>query len=403
MEIAKFTDARTGRLVQIQHPRYTHSFIPEPMKEWVVPERLIDLCIDAGSSLGEMNGMLNDLPNPDLLIRLLQGREALQSSKLEGTDADPAELMLFAKDPRDSRSASDPANSFVEVMNYGTALALGYTRMKDQGLTLSLIREMHHCLLTGVRGEDKRPGQFRNDLVAIGRPARLIPPPAVFLQDLLEDFQRYISRPYTSSRERLVRAFIAHYQFETIHPFFDGNGRIGRVVMSLMVYAAFGHRLPWLYMSPYFERNADEYARRLFAVSTNGEWAQWIEFCLQGIIEQARDAIDRCKLLWAVRERYVERATAVANPRTIRTIDAFFDSPLVRVTDIQKKWGVHYNTAKSDIEGLLKIGVLRKLRETRPVSYYAWEFFKVAYDDVPRMATAEEIRAEIAKHETAAS
>ncbi|MFZ2873240.1 MAG: Fic/DOC family N-terminal domain-containing protein [Phycisphaerales bacterium] len=401
MDISKFTKSMTGKLVTIDHPRYKHAFIPNPIPDWTVPDALIDLCIEVGAALGEMNGSLNDLPNPDLLMRPLREREALQSSRLEGTDADPAELVLFAKDPRDSKSASDPANSFVEVLNYGDAMLHGYKRMSHQGLTLSLIKEMHQCLLNGVRGEDKKPGQFRNDLVGIGRPARFIPPPAVFVPDLLDDFQKYITRPYTSARDRMVRAFVAHYQFETIHPFFDGNGRIGRVVMSLMIHAACGHSLPWLYMSPYFERNADEYAQKLFRVSANGEWSEWVEFCLNGAIEQAKDAVDRSKLLWAIRERYVKRSSGIASPRTTRIIDGFFDSPVIRVPDIQRGFGVHYNTAKNDIDDLVKIGILRQLRDTRPITYYAWEFFRVTFQDKPRMATEEEINEEVAKNASA--
>jgi len=107
-----------------------------------------------------------------------------------------------------------------------------------------------------------------------------------------------------------------------------------------MIHAAGGHELPWLYMSPYFQRNADEYARRLFAVSGNGEWSGWIEFCLRGAIEQARDAVDRCKLLWAIRERCVKRAMSISNTRTVQTIDAFLKSPVIRHGDIQKRFGV---------------------------------------------------------------
>ncbi len=397
MDITKFSPAMTGELVEITHPKYKHAFVPFSVPEWKVPERLLDTCMEAWGALQAMDGILNTLPNPELLLRPLQEREAHQSSKLEGTDADPAELIVFAQSPRDPTSESDPANRYLEVLNYGSALAVGYESQRQTGLTMGAIREMHKRLLTGVRGQDKKPGEFRNDLVAIGKPAKFIPPPAVFVNELLEDLLRYINRPYVSARESLVRAFIAHYQFETIHPFFDGNGRIGRVILSLMVYAACGHKFPWLYMSPFFERNSDDYTRLLLRVSTHGEWEAWIEFCLRGAIEQAGDAISRCKLLQAIRERYVEMSRPIASARTIPIIDGFFASPLVRVGDIKKTYGVYYNTAKSDIESLVKIGILRRLiSPKRPASYYAWEFFRVTYEDHPRMATPAEYAEAIA-------
>jgi len=133
-------------------------------------------------------------------------------------------------------------------------------------------------------------------------------------------------------------------------------------------------------------------------VSANGEWSEWIEFCLRGAIEQARDAVDRCKLLWAIRERCVKRAMSISNTRTVQTIDAFFKSPVIRPGDIQKRFGVQYNTAKSDINNLFKIGILRRFKTLRPASYYAWEFFSVTYQDHPRMATEEEIKMEVERN-----
>lgn len=387
MDISKFTPNKTGSLVRVQtelSPDW--AFIPDRMPpNWQMPPELIDLAIEATGKLEKLDGIGTTLPNPTLLLRPLEDREAIQSSKLEGTYASAKELLLFAQNPRDAKSDRDQANSWREVYNYREALRHGSQAMLHRPLTQGLIREMHAKLMDGVRGGDKTPGEFRRGQVGIGQPYyRFIPPPPVNLIDLTENFVTYINTTGSGPRERLIRPFLAHYQFETIHPFSDGNGRIGRALLALMIAKEFGHNMPWLYMSPYFERNKEEYIERLFRISANGEWSEWVGFCLKGAVEQANDAIRRCSMLQYVRSLYLHRiAEGDCSSRTHMIVERLFHSPIISITEVKENLNVAYKTAKADVELLLRAKILKKIPDTRPVSFVATAIFNVAYLDRP--------------------
>lgn len=386
MDKARFTSRRTGELVPIPVDPPDWAFIPSKLPpSWTLPPELADLAFEAGERLGKLDGIGSTLPAPELLMRPLEQREAIQSSKLEGTYASPEDVLLYALNPTAPKSASDPLNSAREVFNYSDALYAGFESLKTRPMTINLIREMHERLLTGVRGREKTPGKFRTIQVGIGSERRFIPPPAAHVMDLMGDLENYINARMTSKRDRLVRAFIAHYQFEAIHPFLDGNGRIGRVLLALTIYKDFEHRLPWLYLSPFFERFKDEYIDKLFKVSANGEWDEWVSFCLRGTIVQANDSIARCEMLQRLRRAFLDRMGTKATKRTHAIIDRLFFSPIVSVIDVRNRCGVSYPTAKADIDALVAAGIVKKIPNHSPTTYYAGEIFDIAYADVPRM------------------
>lgn len=341
------------------------------------PGELWPLLTDAREGIARLDGAGRYLPGHELLLRPLQQREALTSSSLEGTYATPRQLLLYGLEPREPESDRDPANDWREVYNYGRALAYGQEAIKEgQPLSLHLIRSLHDILLHQVRGEDKRPGEFRDRQVYIGSTRRFIPPPARSVPTCLEAFERFMS---TEEGDPLVRAFVAHYQFETIHPFLDGNGRIGRVLLSLMVFKWCGLQQPWLYLSPYFEQHRDEYIDHLFNVSARARMSEWVRFCLEATIHQTRDAMDRIDRLVNLRSEYLGRLTQ-GSVRLPSLIESLFETPVITITQAQQKYQVSYPTAKSDLEKLAAAGILEEVEGYYPRAFFAAEIMKVAYD-----------------------
>lgn len=393
MDLAQFSQSKTGQLVRIFGSMEDWAFVPAPLPpETPAYPDLVPQLMEAVDRLADLNGRAQDLPTPDLLLRPLQQQEALQSSKLEGTHATPEDVLLFVQNPREVKSESDPANNWMEVANYTKALQTGYTLLQKYPLSLNVIRQMHKALMTGVRGKDRNPGEFRRVQVAIGN--RFVPVPPQHILPHMSELEGYLNKP-VSWMDRLVRPFIAHYQFEAIHPFWDGNGRIGRALLALNIYLNCGHSMPWLYMSPYFDRHKDEYMLRLFRISTHGEWNEWLAFCLRGVVAQANDSITRCKMFKEIHRRYKARSVLGGSRRTSQIIEALFTFPVVSAPALKKRFSTTYPTAKADIEHLCRCGILRPISASKPASYFAWEIFKVAYSETPSLASDNDIKAVI--------
>jgi Fic family protein len=265
MDASSFEAAAPGELVELGYGEF--AFVPEPLPPmWQWPAALWPLLVRAKEQLARLDGMTKNLPDPGIFVRPLQQREAMRSSSLEGTYASPRELLLFDLKPDASTAERPEANAWREVYNYNKALRHGAATVAERGLLFSLIPELHKILLTGVRGRDRTPGQFRNDQVFIGVNHRFAPPPVTHLRICLDQLRAYLSAP-TGEHDPLIRCFLVHYQFETIHPFSDGNGRVGRLLLSLMIQAWCEASGPWLYLSAFFDQHKDEYIDSLFAVS----------------------------------------------------------------------------------------------------------------------------------------
>lgn len=384
MDTAQFTESATGVLVPIEigaQPDW--AFLPEPLPaDWAIPRALWPLIAHAREKLGTLDGIGRTLANPHLLLRPLQGRESLKSSSLEGTHATPVELLLYRDKPREPTSPLDPANDWLEVANAGEALRVGAEMLERGPLSVGVIKAMHTALLENVRGRNRTPGEFRETQVYLGITRRYVPPPATRIDDLMLNLQEYTNTPAPpDDLDPLVRCFVAHYQFEAIHPFLDGNGRVGRAALALMIRRTLNHTHPWLYLSAYFERNKEHYIQRMFDVSARGEWDAWIEFCLRGVIEQADDAIRRCEALQKLRAELHESADPT-RPRVHAIIDLLFTTPVLTKTSLAGALDVAYKTAASDIEHLIERGVLAELPDTRhPTVYSAPSILETAYAD----------------------
>jgi Fic family protein len=379
MDASLFGSSSPGRLVKIFGD--DRAFIPNPLPpDWAFPADLWPLLAEAKAKVALLEGVGRTLPNPSLLLKPLARREAIQSSKIEGTYATPKELLLFEMEPTEAKAGDDRTNDRQEVNNY--RLALDHATTSDLPLSLRLIREMHGILLQGVRGRDKMPGEFRKVPVAIGTNRRFMPPPAEQIQSCLGDLEKYVNVGQ-HAHDPLVVSFLTHYQFETIHPFMDGNGRVGRLLLAVMIQQLCSLSKPWLYLSEYFERHREEYCQRLFDVSAKSDWRGWMEFCLRGAIEQADATVKRCDRLQKVRATFLKRiAGSGGNTRLIAIIDELFNSPIVGVAQLAKKLRVTYPTAKADVAKLTMILVLRELKKASPKAYFSPDVYAAAYSDI---------------------
>jgi Fic family protein len=360
MKKSEFTPAAPGRL----HPVGDEvvSFIPAllpPSFKWT-GEVVRDLSA-ADQAVGRLAGVAPSLPNSKLLIRTFLGKEAVLSSRIEGTRASLEQLFLFEASPETEPEVPDVQ----EVRNYFHALQHGLESLDALPIGVRLIRNLHQRLMHEVRGAETA-GEFRRVPVWIGPPgspmnrATFIPPPANEVPDLLSDWEKFVHA--SEHWPALVRIAIAHYQFEAIHPFMDGNGRVGRLLITLMLAAEKILPEPLLYLSAFFEKNRQEYYERLRAVSTRGDWEGWIRYFLRGVREQSLDAIDRANKLLNLRESYRHRFQTARSTALIHgLIDRLFINPVISIPQAAERLEVTYRSAKLNVEALEQEGILREI------------------------------------------
>lgn len=370
MKPVDFTGDAPGTLVQSLEG--ITCFRPNPLP----PDIQLDLqtaviLSQADLSLGKLSGAAQTLPNPHLLIAPFLRREAILSSRIEGTVASAKEVASFELDP-----SREPAKQEVrEVSNYVLALKFGLERLKELPVSLRLIRELHAHLLRGVRGSDRHPGEFRtvqNWIAPRGSPveqARYVPPSVPDMRTALDHFEKFLHQQ--NERPPLVDLALIHYQFEAIHPFEDGNGRIGRLLISLLLCERALLSEPLLYLSAYFDRHSKEYTDLLLKVSQKGAWIEWIRFFLKGVAEQSKDAEIRCRKLLKLWQEYRSRIQKVNAPALgLKLVDHLFGQPLITVPIAKTLLDVTYRTAKNNLDKLAAEGILRQSRTAQGTRFY---------------------------------
>jgi Fic family protein len=381
---AKEFDAQlmTGRLVPIpkRSPDVQVAFVPHPLPPtWSWPESLWRPLMEAREALARLDGTGKHLPNPELLMVPLHHREAQLSSRLEGTITDPQQQVLFELDPKYPTSKNDPTSAYREVFNYRQALKARDSGKDGLPLSLRLIKQLHAILMDGVRGADQEPGEFRKIQNQIGRPARFVPPPPEALDESLYALEAYLHTE--DGFDPLVRAFLAHYQFEAIHPFRDGNGRVGRLLLSFTVADWCKLNSQWLYMSAYFEKRKSEYMDLMLAISTKGDWESWMRFCLKGVVVQANDAIRRCEKLVALQKDFHSRLRG-GSSRLGQAVDNLFRAPVVTVNQYRTFFGVTYHTARADLQKLEQLGIVQPLDGVRLKTYCCGPIYSITYEEI---------------------
>lgn len=382
MDRSLFGPDSPGELVRISAPDPDWAFIPAPLPpDWQPPPELVPLLVDARQSLARLDGAARYLPANTYLLRPLQQREALRSSALEGTYATAEQLLLYGLEPKEPTSSSDPANAWREVFNYDAALQTAVKRLQKLPIAGRVMREMHATLLHGVRGADRTPGVFRRRQVHIGSDRRFVPPPHDRVGDCIAGLEHYINEP--DNTDPLVRAFLTHYQFEAIHPFLDGNGRVGRLLLAVMIHKACSLQAPWLYLSPYFDKHKDEYIDRLFQVSTRGDWNSWIALCLRATIEESRNTLLRIDSLLELKREYEELLAKARSPARLQQIVAhLLSAPVTTIPALALQFGITFPTAQADVRRLVKLKILREMQpRSKPMRFVAHQFFRVAYPE----------------------
>jgi len=371
---------RAGRFVR-QSGGYA-AFIPAPLPpdpSIDMTGALPDLLAGASLALGRLDGVTSILPNPDLFVGMYVKKEAVLSSQIEGTQASLTDVLQA----NIGEGREEHRRDVEEVVNYVAAMNFGLARIRDLPLSLRLIREIHAKLLKGVRGQHRDPGEFRRTQNWIGpssstlKDAAFVPPPPGELLHVLGDLEKFL---HDQTLPPLAHAGLVHAQFETIHPFLDGNGRVGRLLVTFLLCERKVLALPLLYLSLFFKRHRAEYYDRLQAVRIDGNWEGWLAFFLRGVQEVANEAAVRARRILQLREH----ARGVASKRggrrsgnLLRAIDSLFKQPLVTANSLAKEMGVSFVTANgialtlADLQLLTEETGYRRNRRFRFAPYLA--------------------------------
>jgi len=335
------------------------AFVPAPLStKPAYSSEVVSLLSLADQAVGNLNGFCYRLPNPQLLSGAYVRREAELSSRIEGTQSTVSDLYLFELEPNTIPEAADVR----EVNNYVRALEYALSRKNELPVSLRLIREIHAQLMEGVRGRDKTPGEFRRSQNWIGasgcllEEARFVPPPVDEMNDALDKLEKFLYRPRPDLIPCLIECAMIHYQFEAIHPFLDGNGRIGRLLITLLVMERKLLSYPLLYLSAYFERNREEYYDHLMEVSQTGEWDNWFVFFLAGVSYQAIDAATRAGKILDMHGKYM---SINMTPTARRVASMLFMNPFITIKRAADKLSVKHASAGAAIRQLEEKGVLR--------------------------------------------
>jgi len=346
------SERRSGRwTTTLEGYRAFHPDPLPPVLNW--SPQLASALADASMLIGRLAGEGKRLPNPHILIRPFIRREAVLSSRIEGTQATLGELLAAEAGAAVDRSPDD----LREVANYVSALEYGIERLKTLPLSLRLVRELHERLMAGVRGGYATPGEFRRSQNWIGRPgdtinqASYVPPPPDVLGQHLADWERFL---HDRTQPPLVHAALIHYQFEALHPFLDGNGRVGRLLITLLLCERDILPAPLLYLSAFFEASRAAYYDGLRQVSERADWETWVRYFLNGVARQSEDALSRAERINRLLETWRNALAEKANTRVaLRMLDLLGSNPFVTPRGAEEKLGLAYNTVMRAI-GLLQ-------------------------------------------------
>ncbi len=378
MDLDRFRASPAGRLLaagSVDPPYW--AFVPHPLPpDLAIDGHLAAAVEDAGHALGELAGLGRIVPYPDLIAHPFVRREAVLSSRIEGTRAEIDDLYAFeAGQPTGQAwSGAVPEADVQEVLNYVHALEYGLDRLREGAVGLDLLRDVHARLMAGVRGGRASPGAFRTAQNWIGRPgstpatASYVPPPVPEMLSALTDLEAYLQS--ADPFPRLIRLAFIHYQFEAIHPFRDGNGRVGRLLITFLLAQWRMLPVPLLSLSAFFESHRRAYYDGLLAVSRDGDWRGWVQIFLAGVRAEARGSIRRAlRLIELQAEWRRELAGAGASGRLLQLADQLLETPILTVPQAARHLGASYNAAQRQLDKLVQAGILRQTHDA-PLKRY---------------------------------
>lgn len=363
MGSASTRSERAGKYVR-QSGGYA-AFYPAPLPpspHVKLDGRLAVLLSEADNALGRLDGSVTLLPDPDLFVFMYIRKEAVLSSQIEGTEASLLDLLEY--EARTSFNQK-PLGDVAEILNYIDAMNYGLKRLDSLPVSLRLIREIHGMLLKNVRGGEFNRGEFRHSQNHIGSPgcsiqdAIFVPPPAHIMHPALDSFEKFLHSDMQIPT--LIKVGMAHAQFETIHPFIDGNGRVGRLMITFLLCQQKMLHKPLLYLSYYFHKNRRDYYAALQAVRDEGDWEGWLRFFLQGVVEVSAEATETARRILALREDHrsviLSRLGRGASP-ALRLLAGLYNRPLVGAKDVKKITGLSTSNSYDLIKAFVDLGLL---------------------------------------------
>jgi len=366
------------------------AFVPHSLPPvFAMDKELLLKLSEADRALGELAGFGHTqptLPNPQLLIGPFIRREAVLSSRIEGTQTGITDLYAYEAGQLSLPGIDSdmPKADAQEVLNYVRALQYGLERINNAPINLELVRKLHGLLMKDAHGRRVSAGKFRTEQNWIGsasiRSATFVPPPVPEMNAALDSLEQYLQAPH--DYPPLLRLAFIHYQFEVIHPFADGNGRTGRLLISLLLIHWDLLSQPLLYLSAFFERHRESYFDLLLAVSEEGKWRDWTLFFLEGVTKQAKSAIELVKALQDLQATWHSRLTKMRVSSTVISLsDKLFDSPIITVPEAKQRLGItNYNTARRSVQKLIDAGILQPLSEGYNKLFVAEEILQLLQD-----------------------
>ena len=382
---ATAAEPRAGRYVRV--PAGYRAFVPAPLPPVPPPgldAELVRLLSEADRALGRLDGASELLPDPDLFVYMYVRREAVLSSQIEGTQASLVDLLEFESERARARTPDDSA----EVANYVRAMNHGLERLASFPVSLRLIREIHGVLLEGVRGAERNPGEFRTSQNWIGAPgstltsARFVPPPPAEMRDALGALETFIHDG--SELPVLIKVALVHAQFETIHPFLDGNGRVGRLLITFLLCETGILKRPLLYLSHYLRRHRSEYYDRLQAVRDRGDWEGWLRFFLEGIRVVAAEATETARQLITLREEHRELVMRSLGRRAdngLRLLESLYPAPFVDIRDAGQRVGLSHSKANSLVQAFAALGLLVEITGRKRDRLFIYDPYVALFQD----------------------
>ena len=357
-------------------------FVPNTLPIQIEWETIIEDIAKASDSMGRFDGILEAMVNPNIFLSPLTRNEAVLSSKIEGTRASFTEVLQHEAG---ERFEEDKNTDIDEIINYRKALIMGSDYMRERNISLSLMRELHAVLMDNVRGDDKDPGAFRREQNWIGPPntpierARFVPPNPIVMKESLDNLEEYINSDNTLP---LVQLAIIHAQFEIIHPFLDGNGRLGRMLIPLYLYQRKVLKEPAFYLSEYLDKHDEEYRDRLLAVTAEGDWHGWISFFLRAVHVQAKENTEKVRSILNLYERMKTDFFQVTRSKfALPALDTLFASPLINSTDFHRYTGIQNRMTSNKLLTTLKnqglILTLKEGRGSKPSVYAVPELINI--------------------------
>jgi cell filamentation protein, protein adenylyltransferase len=363
------------------------AFIPKPLPPsppLQLEAELLGLLEQAGTELGRLDGIARVIPDPDFFVSMYVRREAVLSSQIEGTQSTLEDLL----EREIGAGADDHRSDVLDIVNYVQAMNFGLERLQTLPVSLRLIREIHRELLKDGRGSHATPGEFRKTQNWIGpdgariEQATFVPPPVPEMEGALGELESYLN--VEGRYPTLIEVGLAHAQFETIHPFLDGNGRVGRLLNTFLLVQRGVLKLPLLYLSYYFKLQRTEYYDRLMAIRLKGDWEGWLRFFLQGIVQTAREATATAGSIFELREAHrgqiIDRGLG---DNALRLLSELFQRPLVTVNLAAQTLGTAYPTASRLVLGLEEMGILEEITGRKRSRIYRYEPYVSLFDDPP--------------------